>query len=366
MSRKIREQDVSWFLDRNKEGNLNLSPPYQRRSVWTRKDQRFFIDTIMNHYPSPPIYLHQTRDETGTATFHVVDGKQRLEAIIAFRDNKVKLPEDSGNANLRNKAWRDLGREERDVFWNYPMFVEFISDTDDSYIRNVFDRINRNSRKLVPQELRHARFDGWFISTAEREADLTEWRDYGVVTTARAKRMQDVQFISELMQVTIRGAIQGFSQDGLDDLYAEFDQIDEHPTFVEEDFRSSFDMAKSQIRDLTSMEPEITRFLRIQNHLYTLWGYLSVVQPPLPTREHAAHYIKFLIDADTVVESMADNENVAGLNEPTAVEGSYRLQVARYALNLRGASTDLAGRQARHDALTSAMQSIWIARNEGQ
>jgi len=35
-----------------------------------------------------------------------------------------------------------------------------------------FDRINRNVKKLTPQELRHARFNGLFINTAE---DLTEW-----------------------------------------------------------------------------------------------------------------------------------------------------------------------------------------------
>ncbi len=57
MTRTISQQDVSWFLDLNDKGQLNLDPPYQRRSVWTLKDKRFFIDTILNNYPAPPIFV---------------------------------------------------------------------------------------------------------------------------------------------------------------------------------------------------------------------------------------------------------------------------------------------------------------------
>jgi hypothetical protein len=33
MSRTISQQDVSWFLDLNEKGQLDLDPPYQRRSL---------------------------------------------------------------------------------------------------------------------------------------------------------------------------------------------------------------------------------------------------------------------------------------------------------------------------------------------
>ena len=53
-----------------------------------------------------------------------------------------------------------------------------------------------------------------FIETAEAEAEKQEWKKLGIVTPARMKRMADVQFISELMSVTIRGAIEGFDLGG--------------------------------------------------------------------------------------------------------------------------------------------------------
>ena len=81
MSRTQTTQDVSWFLDLKGRDQLNLDPPYQRRSVWSPRDKRYFIDTILNDYPAPPIFLHKTIDETGHSTYHVVDGKQRLQTI---------------------------------------------------------------------------------------------------------------------------------------------------------------------------------------------------------------------------------------------------------------------------------------------
>ena len=62
----------------------------------------------------------------------------------------------------------------------------------------VFDRLNRNARKLTPQELRHAKFDGWFINRIESELDRPEWKKLGIVTSSRSRRMADSQFISEL------------------------------------------------------------------------------------------------------------------------------------------------------------------------
>ena len=78
MSRNLTTQDISWFLDLKEKGQLNLNPPYQRRSVWSPNDKRFFVDTIFNNYPAPPVFLHKTMDDNGRPTYHVVDGKTAL------------------------------------------------------------------------------------------------------------------------------------------------------------------------------------------------------------------------------------------------------------------------------------------------
>ena len=215
MARNLTTQDISWFLDLYAKGQLNLDPPYQRRSVWSPRDRRFFIDTILNNYPAPPIFLHKTLDDQGRATYHVVDGKQRLLTIIQFTQEKVRIPDDFADVNLQKKQWKDLERSNREKFWNYYLIVEMLPDVSDAAVRNIFDRINRNARKLMPQEMRHAKYDGWFITTAEAEAEKQEWKDFGVSTAARIKRMADVQFVSELFMLLIHHKIEGFDQDSL-------------------------------------------------------------------------------------------------------------------------------------------------------
>lgn len=351
MARNLSTQDISWFLDLHDKGQLNLNPPYQRRSVWSPKDRRFFVDTILNNYPAPPVFLHKTLNEQGRPTYHVVDGKQRIQTIIDFVSDLVRIPDDFSVLTLQKKHWRDLDRTQREQFWNYVLIVEMLPDVSDSSVRNIFERINRNSRKLMPQELRHAKYDGWFVSFAEAEADKQEWRDLGVVTNSRIKRMADVQFISELMVIEIKKRLNGFDQDSLDDIYAEYDDLTDQAIFVEDDFRQRFESSKRYIQMLLINESSLIETLKVQSHFYTLWGYLCLETPRLKTpQEFIPIYRQFLSD----VTAFAQTQNEV-LQAADDTRENYMKAVAKYSNNTRGASTDLTPRLNRHQALVTAI-----------
>jgi len=112
MNRRPTTQDISWFLDLDRNTQLDLDPSYQRRSVWTLKDKQFFLDTIFMDYPCPAIFLHKTTSEDGAQVYHVVDGKQRLETILSFVNNKISIPKDFSDKTLAGKKWRDLEKED--------------------------------------------------------------------------------------------------------------------------------------------------------------------------------------------------------------------------------------------------------------
>jgi len=205
VERRVTTQDISWFLDLHANNQLDLDPTYQRRSVWSPRDRRYFLDTIFRGYPSPSIFLHKQVDE-GKTMYSVVDGKQRLETILKFANNEIAIDKGYGDTRLANKKWKviqqnnDLAR----AFYDYVLPVEFTNIIEDTTVVNeIFDRLNRNSRKLVEQELRHAKYDGWFITFVETESEDIDWNELGVVTTTRAKRMSDVQFLSELLIVQL-------------------------------------------------------------------------------------------------------------------------------------------------------------------
>lgn len=364
MQRQQGQQDISWFLDMHSRGQLDLDPPYQRRSVWSRSDKQYFIDTILSNLPAPPIFLHKSLDDQGRSTYHVVDGKQRLQTVIDFTKDKVRIPEDFADSNLRKKRWSELERDARERFWNYSLIVEMLPDVTDSAVKNIFERINRNSRRLMPQELRHAKYDGWFIKSAEAEAEKQEWKTLGIVTPARMKRMQDVQFLSELMSVTIRGAIEGFDQDSLDETYAGFEELSENPNFIEDDFRTEFEATKRYVTELSTLKPELLEFFKHQGHFYTLWGYLTVEKGRrLEPADFAQRYLQFLSDVTGLIPELRGNEGASTASEETTAE---RRAILSYALNARGASTDLTPRRTRHDALVTVMHGAEATGHENR
>lgn len=352
MQRRPSTQDLTWLVDLHHNKQLDLDPPYQRRSVWTRKDKQFFLDTIFRNFPSPAIFLHKTIDDAGKATYHVVDGKQRTQTILDFVNDRIRIANDFGDVRLDAKKWSELQGEHglKQTFWNYQITVEMIDVVEGSIVNEVFDRLNRNARKLTAQELRHAKFEGWFITEVEAESTREEWRTLGVVTTARAKRMVDSQFISELMFVILEGRVLGFDQDALDALYAKYEEpSDTVPELNQEAFLQRFSATKHCVLQMDEAAGAVSRHAKGFGNFYTLWAFVALADKLPPAPALAKNYGTFM----QKVERLAEQQDLgAFLREEAA--GEYALPLT-YLTNSRGASTDLGPRKERLAALKTAL-----------
>jgi hypothetical protein len=70
-----------WPIYQLTKRGLNLTPSYQRGDVWRTSDRQALVESILRGIPLPSIILLRT----GATTPHdVVDGKQRLTAILRF------------------------------------------------------------------------------------------------------------------------------------------------------------------------------------------------------------------------------------------------------------------------------------------
>ncbi len=349
MKRRPTTQDITWLLDLERNKQLDLDPPYQRRSVWTKKDRQLFLDTIFRDYPSPAIFLHKSVSSDGKAMYYVVDGKQRLQTILDFSQDNLRIAKDFGDIRLDGKKWSELEGETelRHSFWNYEIPVEMVNVVDGAVVNEMFDRLNRNSRKLTRQELRHAKYDGWLITTVEAEADKADWKKLGVVTPAREKRMADTQFLSELMLVILKRRVLGFDPDELDEFYADYDDPSEGVVgFSEQEFTSEFEQTKTDLMAIEQHQNVVSRFAKSFAHLYTLWSVLALnrdrLKPPTVT---ASLYAQFM----QKVETLAAQKN---LDEFLAAGNAADFQNAYTYYNFaRGASTDLKPRQERYAIL---------------
>lgn len=350
MARNIAPQDISWFLDLHRRELLDLNPPYQRKSVWTPKERRYFLDTVLNGYPCPPLFLYKSISDEGVASYHVVDGKQRLETIISFAENKITLSSDMQDEGLAGKKWKNIELDHKKKFWNYQLAVEMLDTVDSVVVKEIFDRYNRTSKNLERQELRHAKYDGWLATTAEEEAKKAEWRDLGIVTTATARRMKDVQFISELMMVLLREDIAGFSQDDIDEHYAKFDTPSEaDPSFSEEDFSVRFDCLKNWILELENNGNVVTSFGKSYTNFYSLWSFAASLKCLPVAAQFAVIYKGFMEKVTLILKADSIEEYAGGDNAPIYHEA------LNYAQSARGANTEFPQRTARHKALSSLL-----------
>lgn len=304
IDRASRVMDIDWFNDLVAFKRLDLVPPYQRYSVWSRGYKQYFIDTILNNFPCPAIFLHKENTDKGPV-YHVVDGKQRLLAIFEFQDNKFPLAKDRDQ--FPAKYFDELPADVQAQFGNYQIPIEILTTKSLTDLRVAFDRLNRNVRGLNKQELRHARWEGPFIRFVETLAKARFWKDIGISTSARMRNMRDVEFVSEIFLLTVHGV-----QDGhyriLDDYYAKYD--DEESFQDIEEHRSTYEECQVIMKRVGVSLLRATRFNNLHD-FYSLWAAL------LEYAENAESidYEATRAELEAFTERVTDPDNIASDDE---------------------------------------------------
>ena len=279
MSRTINFQTISWFWDLYQRKLLDLDPSYQRRSVWNQDYKDYFIDTVLNEYPAPAIFIYQEITPAGVPKVSIVDGKQRLSTLFQFVGDEFPVYEKISIQQFRGKYFKDLERDVKIKFWMYQFAVEYLESSNEEIIGNVFDRINRNVIKLTPQELRHAKFSGYFISTAE---ELSDWmfnyleqksKNFPNLHSTSKKQMKDVEMVGQLLLFLEEGA-KSYSADYLDKAFTERDTEWEKKDEIEEEFRETI-KSIGKILDLSQDINLAKTRLKNQADFYSLFGAIA-------------------------------------------------------------------------------------------
>lgn len=177
---------------------------------------------------------------------------------------------------FRGKYFKDLDTEVRQDFWKYQFAIEYIPSSDEKIIGNIFDRINRNVIKLTLQELRHAKFNGDFITTVE---ELTSWMfdylggSFPMIDRKAKKQMKDVEMVAQLLLFLEEG-VRGYSPEYLDKAFSDRDINWEVKEEIEKEFRNTIKYVK-EILDLSQDISLSKTRLKNQADFYSLFGALA-------------------------------------------------------------------------------------------
>lgn len=331
---------IVWFKKANDSGDLQMKPPFQRNPVWTLPQKSYLIDSILNGYPVPEIYMQEFVDENGNEQHIIIDGQQRTRACLDFIEGKFSIKEDE-SPSWGGMRFDDLSGDDKKKIFAYTFIVRLLPDMSDEDIRGIFQRLNKNVVALNKQELRQATYWGPFIQTMQEISNFSYWNTTGIFTPMNVRRMLDVEYISELSIAVLHGHQN--KKETIDKYYLEY----------EEEFDSQDDLVstfKNVIYELEQILPDIktTRWKK-KTDFYSLFLYLASHENHLPLSMEKRTSIRRTLDdfaaqINKYISAMSDDE-------------SFSAQVNNYGKSIR-ASSDLGNRKRRHLALCELLDPI--------
>ena len=282
---KNENQTSKWIFDNYVKELLYVDDSFQRRYVWQEKHKVGLIETILMGYAIPEIYIWNvgTDSETGDTKMSIVDGQQRIGALVSFINNdfqlkKTYLSEESKNTAYVGKKFSELLPEDKNKIWKYSFSFRLILDevSRDNIVK-LFLRLNCTDKSLNPQELRNAEFNGEFLRTAETIGDYEFWSDYKIFTPENIRRMGDIEFISSLLIFLRFGIESEINQKAINNAYDLFD------TKYEESENDIIITKKilDIIKKVINKDSNVLTYLRKTTHLYTVY---TVIYKALVTK----------------------------------------------------------------------------------
>jgi hypothetical protein len=231
-------------------GELELSPYFQRRQVWSPQAQSYLIDTILCGYPMPAIQIRQKIDVDRQATVReVVDGQQRLNAIFQFLAGELRvLP--SQSERYGGRRYLDLSDEEKSQFLDYELPVAMLSGASETDVLSVFARLNSYAIVLNAQEKLNGKYFGLFKQAAySLGAEHNEfWLQHNILTRHQILRMAEAEVASELLVAMLHGLTDRRTQ--IEPTYKRFDDEFPHRNDLVARFRSMIDSIEQTLGDV--------------------------------------------------------------------------------------------------------------------
>lgn len=180
---------------------IDYAPPYQRNYVWNVEKASYFIESLLLNREIPPLILFRRNEEV-----EIVDGRQRYETILRFKDGRFKL---SGKGlsilkSLAGKHYYDLSKDESDVFKNihlrtyvYELHqnINYNDSIEEEVKREIFSRYNSGITPLTQIDVIKAQYidnelNIHFRQLLDRNAHLLD-----TIRMLFAIRYSDIQLI---------------------------------------------------------------------------------------------------------------------------------------------------------------------------
>lgn len=159
---------------------VDFAPIYQRYgNIWSPEKKKLLIDTIINGFDIPKFYFNYFVEENNIlnptkAIYAVIDGKQRLQVILDFMNDKFALDNEfvfyeMSEYDIRGLRFSQIAQQHSyiaSIIENYILDIVYVVTDEEDKLEELFLRLNGGSA-LTNAEKRNA--IGGFLNRQIRE-----------------------------------------------------------------------------------------------------------------------------------------------------------------------------------------------------
>lgn len=245
---------ISWWYKQSPK--IDFEPPYQRKgNLWGDKDKAYLIDSILNEYDIPKLYLADftilnSPLNKNNLPYAVIDGRQRLESIFSFYKDEVALNDDfvlfsDPSLKLAGYTYGRLKADYPDVaeiFDEFNLDVMSVISDEVGKINDLFVRLNR-SKALTGAELRNA-MEGVVPDMIRGVIDSPFFKKKIKFSTSRG---QDNNLAAKLLLIEHKQAFVDTKKKQLDNFVKEGASTDNPDAFYETASRTKKNINKMEL-----------------------------------------------------------------------------------------------------------------------
>jgi hypothetical protein len=283
---------LEWYEERSK---IDLEPSYQRRGyLWPIRSRRLLINSVLNQYDIPKIYLADLTYgkvflNTHRKPYAVIDGKQRFLIFFDFFTNQLELDDTPVNfaeesLNLNGLRYDDLKQRHPAIallYENYiPTVMGVIADRVEE-VQELFIRLNLNVSISGPE--RRNALPGP-VPKLIRNLSVHEF--FRMYATFPNNRGQDLNLAAKFLLMEQSGGFANVKKADLDRFVINNEGADPN------DFNPIFDAASENLDRMNQVFYQQDRLLRPQAQL-TVYYWLVKVRTDVEGKIMRAFLVEF-------------------------------------------------------------------------
>lgn len=342
-----RAYSINDFIEWNESDQLVLSPKFQRKEVWSEKAKSYLIDTIIRGKPIPKVFIRQILNAMSRKTTReVVDGQQRLRAIISYMNDGFVISKTHNN-KFGGLYFSELSSVDPDIqneLLNYEISVDLLTNMSDGDVLDIFARLNSYAVPLNEQEKIHAKHFSLFKLMIEDTAhELHDfWVDNKIISNPKILRMEDVALCSELYI----GMLDGIQTKKSVSKYYEKYEKDDIDDLQHQDLKNQFLNVIDVISEVFSGNLKSSNFRRIHvfyslflSIYHLIYGLKDEPSPPqvdlskLKRIENNLSHVDALFEDATEVDNDEDIQFINDCRRATT-DKTVRVRRSQYLSNV--------------------------------